>query len=83
MSPSHHTAGTLNAAALAFVAGIRAFAPAAFTSIYAAGVRSQILDGYLIWVILVVIAAALNLGLRWLPEKAEGRSDDGGEGSGR
>ena len=33
----------------------------------------QILDGYLVWLVLIILALALIPPLRWLPEKAEGR----------
>lgn len=73
VSPSPRTLGTLNAVALTLVSGIRAFSPAAFTSLFAEGVRKQILGGYLAWVVMIVLAVGLILALRWLPEKAEGR----------
>lgn len=72
VSPSPQTLGTLNALALTLVSGLRAVCPASFTSIFAIGVRSQILWGYLVWFILVAWAAGLGMALRWLPEKAEG-----------
>lgn len=73
VSPGPKTLGTLNALALTFVSGIRAFSPAAFTSLFAVGVRKQILKGYLAWVVMIVLAAGLSLAIRWLPAKAEGR----------
>ena len=63
----------LNAVALTFTSGTRAFAPAAFASLFAAGARTQILDGYLVWLVLIMLALALTPQLRWLPEEAEGR----------
>jgi hypothetical protein len=48
-------------------------APAAFSSIFATGVRNQIFDGHLVWVILVSMAVAYIAQLRWIPEKAEGK----------
>ena len=47
--------------------------PAAFSSIFAAGTRTQFLNGYLVWVVLVLVALPLVPMLRWLPAKAEGR----------
>ena len=73
IAPSPSTLGTLNALALTLVSGIRAVAPAAFSSIFATGVGNQILDGHLIWVILVLMALAYIAAVRWLPEKAEGK----------
>jgi hypothetical protein len=65
--------GTLNAVALTLVSGIRAISPTLFTSIFAVGARTQVLDGYLIWVILVAIALLGSVSVRYLPEKAQGK----------
>jgi hypothetical protein len=73
IAPSPSTLGTLNALALTLVSGIRAVAPAAFSSIFATGVRNKILDGHFVWVILVSMALVYILLVRWLPEKAEGK----------
>jgi hypothetical protein len=73
IAPSSATLGTLNALALTLASAIRMVAPALFSSIFAWGVRNQILMGYLIWVVLVAIAVALAVSVHWLPEKAEGR----------
>ncbi|KAH8601068.1 MFS transporter [Bisporella sp. PMI_857] len=73
IAPSHSTLGTLNGIALALSAGLRAFAPATFASIFAAGVKTQILSGYLVWVVLIALALGLMVAMRWLPAKAEGR----------
>ncbi|MCJ1478860.1 hypothetical protein MMC13_007544 [Lambiella insularis] len=73
IAPSPSTLGRLNALALTLSSGIRAVAPAAFASIFATGARTQILDGYLVWLVLIMLAFALIPPLRWLPEKAEGR----------
>lgn len=67
---------------------VRAFAPVAFTSIYAAGVKGQILDGHLIWAILIVLTLGLNILCFFLPRAAEGRykasvPEGEGEGTGR
>lgn len=73
IAPSPSTLGTLNALALTLVSGMRAVAPAAFSSIFATGVRNHIFDGHLVWAILVSMAVAYIVHVRWLPEKAEGR----------
>ncbi|MCJ1287832.1 hypothetical protein MMC26_007184 [Xylographa opegraphella] len=73
VSPSPTTLGTLNALALTLISGIRAVAPAAFASLFAFGARTQILDGYLIWLVQIILAMALLPLLRWLPAKAEGK----------
>ncbi|KAK5117499.1 hypothetical protein LTR85_008884 [Meristemomyces frigidus] len=73
VSPSSTVLATVNALALTVNSGVRAFAPVAFTSIYAAGVKLGWADGHLIWFFLVAIALALNVAIYFLPEKAEGR----------
>ncbi|KAG9245270.1 MFS transporter [Calycina marina] len=72
IAPSHATLGTLNGIALPVDAGLRAVAPSLFASIFAIGVRTQVLWGYLIWMVLIALAILLSLALRWLPAKAEG-----------
>lgn len=72
IAPSHATLGTLNAIALTIVTATRGIAPALFASIYAFGLKTQIFGGYLIWVVLALLAIALIPVLRWLPAKAEG-----------
>ncbi|MCJ1225831.1 hypothetical protein MMC12_002480 [Toensbergia leucococca] len=73
VSPSPTTLGTLNAIALTLATGIRAIAPIVFTSIFATGTRTQILSGYLVWLILVLLALVTIAAIRWLPKKAEGK----------
>lgn len=73
ISPSHSTLGTLNALALALMSGIRAITPATFSSLYATGVKYQILGGQFVWAILLVCALACTVGVRFLPAKAEGK----------
>ena len=73
ISPSSTTFGTLNALALALTSGIRAVTPAAFSSLYATGVKYQILGGELIWLILIICALTCVVGVRFLPAKAEGK----------
>ncbi|KAL3420317.1 major facilitator superfamily transporter [Phlyctema vagabunda] len=74
ISPSSSSLGTVNAIALTLVSGERAIAPALFASLFAASVRSRILYGHLIWVLMVLIALGLAVALRWLPKRAEGRA---------
>lgn len=76
IAPSPATLGTLNAVALTLVAAIRGVGPALFTSIFAIGVRDQILDGYLVWVLLILLGIGGNVAMRWFPEKAEGKLKD-------
>lgn len=63
--------GTLNALALTGISAIRSFSPASITSIYAIGVRSQILWGYLAWLVIVIIAAGFTVAVRYLPAVSE------------
>ncbi|THW36763.1 MFS general substrate transporter [Aureobasidium pullulans] len=73
ISPSPAVLGTMNALALAMVAGIRAVAPGLFASLFATGVKGQVLGGYLVWVVMVGMTVILFVAVRFLPEKAEGR----------
>ncbi|KAK7513035.1 major facilitator superfamily domain-containing protein [Phyllosticta citriasiana] len=72
ISPSPATLGTLNAIALSLGSGIRAFAPAAFASFYAVGVRGHLLGGYLVWLVFFVLVVGFAVAVRWLPPGAEG-----------
>lgn len=73
ISPSHRTLGTVNALASTLMFAVRAVAPALFSSIFAQSVRKQILHGYLVWLILFILAVVARVAIRWLPERAEGR----------
>lgn len=73
IAPSQSTLGTLNGLALSVVAALRTIGPALYTSIFAIGVKGQILWGYLAWFALIVTAAVLVFTIRALPEKAEGK----------
>lgn len=73
IAPSHETFGTLNAITLAMSSGSRAVAPALATSVYAIGVKYNILDGQLFWVLNIILALGLVGLCKLLPEKAEGR----------
>ena len=79
VNPHPTTLGTLNALVLAFTAGLRAFSPAFFTSIFAFGVRKQILGGYLVWVIMTVLAAGFTLSVRFLPANAKSKVEVEGQ----
>ncbi|KAH8198563.1 hypothetical protein TruAng_007244 [Truncatella angustata] len=71
VSPSPAVLGTLNALALTGTSALRSFSPALFTSIFAVGVRTQALWGYLVWVVIVLIAAGFTLATRHLPAASE------------
>jgi hypothetical protein len=73
IAPSPSTLGTLNALALTLHSALRMIAPALFSSIFATGVRTQFLNGYLVWVVLVLLSLGLAVTIRSLPEKAEGK----------
>ena len=79
VSPSPAVLGTLNAVSLAMTSGIRAVAPGLFSSLFATGVRTQFIDGYLIWVVMITMTSILAVSLRYLPEKAKGTAP-GSEG---
>ena len=74
ISPDPRVLGTLNAIALTGSSAIRSVAPAVSTTVYAIGVRHQILGGHLAWLLMVILALVFTVGARWLPEKK--KSDD-------
>lgn len=73
IAPSQSTLGTLNGVALSVSAALRSIAPALFTSIFAIGVKQQILWGYLAWAVLVLMGVTLAFTMRGLPAEAEGK----------
>ncbi|GAB7359752.1 hypothetical protein MBLNU230_g6924t1 [Neophaeotheca triangularis] len=73
VAPSPQVNATLNALALVVTSGVRAVAPALFTSIFAFGVKKGWIDGHLFWVVICVFSLAFLVVLRWLPAKAEGK----------
>ncbi|KAI0123320.1 MFS general substrate transporter [Xylariales sp. AK1849] len=76
--PSPETLGTLNALALTGISAVRSFSPALFTSIFAIGVRTQILAGHLVWAVIVTIAVGFTVATRFLPEASEKDFPDDG-----
>ncbi|KAI8625574.1 MFS general substrate transporter [Xylariaceae sp. FL1651] len=71
VSPSHETLGMLNALALTLMSGLRSFSPALFSSLFAIGARNQFFFGYLVWVILVILAIGFIISTRFLPETSD------------
>ena len=67
ISPSAASSGTMNGLALSLVAGIRAVAPAMFASLFATSVKTQILDGYLIWLVMLSLTLILFVAIRFFP----------------
>ncbi|RYP79699.1 hypothetical protein DL769_002817 [Monosporascus sp. CRB-8-3] len=77
VSPSPESLSTLNALALTGTSALRSFSPALFSSLFAIGARSQFLWGYLIWVILTVLALGFTVSTRYLPAASEKKPEDG------
>lgn len=71
VSPSPAVLGTLNAVGLSLVTGVRAASPAAFSSLFAVGARTQWMWGYAIWVLMCVLGAAYAVVSRYLPDYQE------------
>ncbi|KAI1206826.1 MFS general substrate transporter [Annulohypoxylon truncatum] len=71
VSPSPETLGTLNAMALTVASGLRAFCPALFTSLFAVSVKKQLLWGYLVWLVLAIMAVGFTISTRFLPPTSE------------
>lgn len=78
VSPSPEVLGTLNALALTGMSALRSFSPALFTSIFAIGVRTQFMWGHLVWLVIVLIAAAFTVATRYLPPASEKDYPDDG-----
>ncbi|OAL33836.1 hypothetical protein AYO20_06847 [Fonsecaea nubica] len=74
VSPGPEVLGTLNAVALTMVSGIRAFSPALFASLFATSVRSGVLGGHVIWILMVALALGFAVVSRWVPEP--GKDED-------
>jgi len=45
--------------------------PAAFTSLFALGVGSQFMHGYLVWAVLIALALMGTVLILWYPEPKE------------
>lgn len=73
IAPNSASLGTLNALALTCATGLKAICPALFASIFATGARTQIMDGYFIWFIMVLLGLGLVAAVQGLPEKVEGK----------
>lgn len=79
IAPSPRVLGTLNALALTGVSTLRAFCPALFNSLFALGARTQLLGGYVIWVLMIALAGGLSVVVKYLPDtqKSRKRNDQG------
>ncbi|KAL1837254.1 hypothetical protein VTJ49DRAFT_4078 [Mycothermus thermophilus] len=71
VAPSPDTLGTLNSLALSLSSGVRAFSPALFSSLFALSVRSGLLGGYAIWVLMVALGFGYTALTRVLPDYDE------------
>lgn len=69
IAPSPKVLGTLNSLALMSVSLVRSFTPAAISSLFALGARTQWLWGYAIWVLMVLMALWFTVISRWLPSE--------------
>lgn len=69
VAPSPRTLGTLGGVADSCSNIVRAVVPPISTAIFAFGAREQIIGGYLIWVVLILLSAIFPLTLMWFPGK--------------
>ena len=76
VNPRPDTLGSLNALALTYISFLRAWTPAAWSSLYAFGVRKGILGGHLAWVVMFIQGVYFWVLVRWLPPAAEGKIKD-------
>ncbi|EJU02927.1 MFS general substrate transporter [Dacryopinax primogenitus] len=73
---SPHALGTLSGLSLSLSSAIRSFAPPAFASLYALGVKEQIMAGQLGVVVPAILSAVLFVMCWiWLPEGVDERKD--------
>ncbi|ETI27017.1 hypothetical protein G647_10116 [Cladophialophora carrionii CBS 160.54] len=77
VSPGPEVLGTLNAVALTLVSGLRAFSPALFASLFATSVRSGVLGGHVIWILMVCLAVGFSFLSQWVPEPIQAESKSG------
>ncbi|KAJ5145499.1 uncharacterized protein N7515_000063 [Penicillium bovifimosum] len=68
VAPSPKVLGTLNALALTGSSALRAFCPALFTTLFALGARTQLVGGYAIWILMLILASGFSFTARFLPE---------------
>ena len=73
LAPNPRALGTLNAVAETCVSIVKTVTPAASTTIFAIGVRTQALEGYLIWAILIFISPMVLVTAKWLPSWTDSR----------
>ncbi|OAA53872.1 Major facilitator superfamily transporter [Cordyceps fumosorosea ARSEF 2679] len=66
-SPSRRVLGKVNSMAEICASVSRTLAPPPSTSLFAVGVGGQILGGYLVWVVMMVLALGLPVALHWFP----------------
>ncbi|ATY61636.1 Major facilitator superfamily transporter [Cordyceps militaris] len=74
-SPNAAALSGINALALVGNGAVRAVTPGAASAVFAAGVKNSLLAGYLVWVVLIVLAIVFRASVHWLPrqqDKSEG-----------
>lgn len=67
-SPSPHILATINGISMTSASIMRSFVPGVSTVVFAVGVRSQVLWGYLAWVILIPLAIILSVCINYIPD---------------
>ncbi|KAL2123092.1 hypothetical protein VTJ04DRAFT_3547 [Mycothermus thermophilus] len=77
VAPSPDTLGTINSLSLSISSGVRAFSPALFSSLFALGMRSGLLGGYAIWVLMIALGFGYTALSRVLPDYDEMRKRRG------
>ncbi|OAA80185.1 Major facilitator superfamily transporter [Akanthomyces lecanii RCEF 1005] len=75
-SPSRHIMATMNGISMTSASVFRSFVPGVSTVIFAVGVRSQVLWGYLVWVILIPLAIALRICVNYIPGSRRASRDE-------
>ncbi|KIW17943.1 hypothetical protein PV08_05138 [Exophiala spinifera] len=71
ISPSPTTLSTINALALMVTSGLRAVSPGTFSSLVAVGIKGHILNGQLIWAVLLPLGIIFAVMTKFLPKGCE------------
>lgn len=68
-APSKHSLGATNGIAQTCISIVRAIGPVASTSLFSLSLERNLLGGWLVYVVMVIISALALLGSTYLPTK--------------
>ncbi|KAI5857466.1 MFS general substrate transporter [Durotheca rogersii] len=81
--PAKSSLNKLNSMSLSITSGLRAATPAAFNSMFALGVRHNILGGYFVWFVVAALAVGFLFTVSYMPPATDkgGEDDDDERGA--